>query len=139
VKGEFNRRWSSVTDPTTGEKREISGLHPVGWNVSFSYDMPARRLRMGAALFGSFRETYYRFNLIDTLKIDSYLTPFVEWRLAPDVTLRFEVDNATARDVRRTDQVYSGPRNLGGKPDVQDRNLKNGRIFYFRVRKSFGG
>jgi outer membrane receptor protein involved in Fe transport len=139
VKGELNRRWSSVTDPTTGEKREISGLHPVGWNVSFSYDMPAQRLRLGAAFFGSFRETYYRFNLIDTLKVDGYLAPYVEWRATPDITLRFQVDNATAREVRRTDQVYPGPRNLGGKPDVQDRNLKNGRLFYFRIRKSFGG
>ena len=139
VKGEYNRRWSSVTDPTTHQKREISGLHPVGWNVSFSYDMPARRFRWGAALFGSFRETYYRFNLIDTLKVDSYVTTFAEWRATPDITLRAELDNATGRDVRTTDLVYPGPRSAGGKPDVQDRNLGNGRIFYFRVRKTFGG
>src|SRR6185369_2167609 len=122
VKGEYNRRWSSVTDPTTHQKREISGLHPVGWNVSFSYDMPARRFRWGAALFGSFRETYYRFNLIDTLKVDSYVTTFAEWRATPDITLRAELDNATGRDVRTTDLVYPGPRSAGGKPDVQDRN-----------------
>jgi len=139
VKGEYNRRWSSVTDPTTHQKREISGLHPVGWNVSFSYDMPAQRFRWGAALFGSFRETYYRFNLIDTLKVDSYVTTFAEWRATPDITLRAELDNATGRDVRTTDLVYPGPRSAGGKPDVQDRNLGNGRIFYFRVRKTFGG
>lgn len=139
AKGEFNRRRSSVTDPTTRDKREISGLHPIGWNVSFSYDMPAQRFRFGGAVFGSFRETYYRFNLIDTTKVDSWVETFAEWRATPDITLRIEVDNATARDVRRTDQVYPGPRNLGGKPDVQDRNLANGRIFYFRVRKTFGG
>jgi outer membrane receptor protein involved in Fe transport len=139
VKGEYNRRWSSVTDPTTGRKREISGLHPIGWNLNFSYDMPAQNFRWGANLFGSFRETYYRFNLIDTTKVDSYVVLFSEWRAAPDITLRFELDNATARDVRRTDLIYPGPRSAGGKPDVQDRNLGNGRIYYFRVRKSFGG
>ncbi|MDB5424208.1 MAG: hypothetical protein JWQ29_1624 [Phenylobacterium sp.] len=139
VKGDVTRRWSSVTDPTTRRKREISGLHPVDWNLSFSYDMPAQRFRWGANLYGSFRETYYRFNLIDTTKYDSYLAPFAEWRATPDITLRFELDNATAREVRQTVLVYPGPRSAGGKPDVQDRNLGNGRIFYFRVRKTLGG
>jgi outer membrane receptor protein involved in Fe transport len=138
VKGDVARHWSSVTDPTTGRKREISGQHPIDWNLSFSYDMPAQRFRWGVNLFGSFRESYYRFNLIDTVKYDSYLAPFAEWRATPDITLRAEVDNATAREVRQTDEVYPGPRSSGGKPDVQDRNLKNGRIFYVRIRKSFG-
>ena len=139
VKGDVAKHWSSVTDPTTGEKREISGQHPIDWNLSFSYDMPAQRFRWGANLYGSYRESYYRFNLIDTIKADSYLAPFAEWRATPSITLRAEIDNATAREVRQTDLVYPGPRNIGGKPDVQDRNLKNGRIFYLRVRKTLGG
>lgn len=139
VKGEYTRRWSSVTDPTTGRKREISGLRPVDWQVSLSYDMPAQRFRFGVNLFGSFRETYYRFNLVDTTKYDSYAQPYAEWRASPDITLRFELENATARDVRRTALVYPGPRSAGGSPEVQDRNLKTPRLFYFRVRKTFGG
>jgi outer membrane receptor protein involved in Fe transport len=139
IKGDVARHWSTVTDPTTGRKREISGQHPIDWNLSFSHDMPAQRFRWGVNLYGSYRESYYRFNLIDTVKVDSYLAPFAEWRATPDITLRAEIDNATARDVRTTDLVYPGPRNAGGRPDVQDRNLKNGRIFYFRVRKTLGG
>jgi outer membrane receptor protein involved in Fe transport len=139
VKGDVTKHWSSVTDPTTGEKREISGQHPIDWNLSFSYDMPAQRFRWGVNLYGGIRESYYRFNLIDTVKFDSYLAPFAEWRATPTITIRAELDNATARDVRTTDLVYPGPRNAGGKPDVQDRNLKNGRIFYVRVRKTLGG
>jgi hypothetical protein len=139
VKGDVTRHWSSVTDPTTGEKREISGLHPVDWNLSFSYDMPAQRFRWGVNLYGSFRESYYRFNLIDTVKYDSYVAPFAEWRATPTITIRTELNNATSRDVRTTDLVYPGPRSAGGKPDVQDRNLKNDRLFYVRVRKTLGG
>ncbi len=75
VKGDVARHWSSVTDPTTGETREISGQHPVDWNLSFSYDMPAQRFRWGMNVYGSFRESYYRFNLIDTIKVQSYLQP----------------------------------------------------------------
>jgi outer membrane receptor protein involved in Fe transport len=139
VKGDVTKHWSSVTDPTTGEKREISGQRPIDWNLSFSYDMPAQRFRWGVNLFGSFRESYYRFNLIDTVKFDTYVTPFAEWRATPTITIRTELDNATAREVRTTDLVYPGPRNAGGEPDVKDRNLKNGRIFYVRVRKTLGG
>ncbi len=41
--------------------------------------------------------------------------------------------------MRRTDLVYPGPRQAGGEPQVQDRNLRADRIFYFRVRKTLGG
>ena len=138
-KGDVTRHWTEVTDPTTGGKREISGQRPVDWNASFVYDLPARNFSWGADVYGSFRQTSYRFNLIDTTKFDTYVRPFAEWRATPDITLRFELPNVTGRAVRRTTYVYPGPRNLGGAPDVEDRNLPVPRVFYFRIRKTLGG
>jgi outer membrane receptor protein involved in Fe transport len=139
AKGDVTRRWSEVTDPTTGRKREISGLLPIEWNASFVYDVPARHFSWGVDVYGSYRLTYYRFNLVETTKGDSYVRPFAEWRPRPDINLRFEVGNATAREVRRTVLVYPGPLNAGGAPEVRDRDLTVGRVYYFRVRKTFGG
>ena len=139
VKGDVTRHWTDVTDPTTGRKREISGQKPVDWNASFIYDLPARNFSWGADVYGSFRQTYYRFNLVDTTKYDSYVRPFAEWRATPDITLRFELPNVTGREVRRTTYIYPGPRSLGGAPDVEDRNLAGPRLYYFRIRKTLGG
>ncbi len=139
VKGDVTRHWTQVTDPTTGRRREISGQKPIDWNTSFIWDMPARNFSWGVDVYGSFRQTYYRFNLVDTTKYDTYVRPFAEWRATPDITLRFELPNATGRAVRRTTYIYPGPRNLGGAPDVEDRNLSVGRLYYFRIRKTLGG
>jgi outer membrane receptor protein involved in Fe transport len=139
VKGDVTRHRSEVTDPTTGRKREISGLAPIEWNTSFVYDVPALHFSWGMDVYGSNRTTYYRFNLIDTQKVDAYVRPFAEWRPRPDINIRLELANATAREVRRTVLVYPGPRSAGGAPEVQDRNLAVGRLYYFRVRKTFGG
>jgi outer membrane receptor protein involved in Fe transport len=139
VKGDATYHWTEVTDPTTGRKREISGQKPIDWNASFVWDVPSRNFSWGVDVFGSFRQTYYRFNLTDTTKYDSYVRPFAEWRPQPDISLRFELPNVTGRAVRQTTLVYPGPRNAGGAPEVRDRNLPVGRLYYFRLRKTFGG
>ncbi|HEY8574167.1 TonB-dependent receptor plug domain-containing protein [Phenylobacterium sp.] len=138
LKGDVAKIWSEVTDPTTGEKREISGQRPLDWNASFVHDIPRWNLSWGVDSFGAWRQTYYRFNLIETVKLKTYVKPFIEWRPAPDVNIRFEIGNATARGLRRTVQVYPGPRSEGGQPIIIDRDYQPGRTFYFRVRKTFG-
>jgi outer membrane receptor protein involved in Fe transport len=139
LKGEATRRWSRVTDPTTGRKREISGLHPADWNLNFTQDLPSLKLSYGADAFGGWRESYYRFNLIQTTKLRTFVKPFVEWRPRPDLNLRIELPNITARDLHRTVYSYSGPRSQGGAATIDDRTYHPGRMFYFRIRKTFGG
>ena len=138
LKGDVTKVWSEVTDPTTGEQREISGLRPLNWNVSFVHDLPRWNLSWGVDSYGGWRQSYYRFNLIETVKLKTFVKPFVEWRPAPDINIRVEVGNATARGLRRTVLVYPGPRSEGGQPTVIDRDYQPGRTFYFRVRKTFG-
>jgi len=139
LKGDATRRWSSVTDPTTHRKREISGLHPTDWNLNFTQDIQRWRLSYGVEVFGGWRETYYRFDLIETDKLRTYVKPFVEWRPKPDLSLRIEIPNATARDFHKVYASYPGPRSAGGKPSLDDRLYQPGRVFYIRIRKTFGG
>lgn len=139
LKGQVTRRFSQVTDPTTHGRREISALHPIDWNGHFSQDLPRWNASWGVDAFGAWRETYYRFNLIETVKQKTYVIPWVEWRPRPDINIRIELDNVTERGVRRTDLIFPGPRSAGGAPDIEDRDLQFGRIYYIRVRKTFGG
>ena len=140
LKGEVLRRWSEVTDPTTHEKREISGLHPNDWNATFSQDLARYKVNLGVDLYGGFRKSYYRFNLIETIKLQTYVRPYAEWKPNPTWSLRMELPLATAPQVRFRDtlQIFPGPRSAGGQPDIQDRQFHFPRGIYVRVLRNFG-
>lgn len=139
IKGEATRRWSEVIDPTTRGKREISNLEPLEWEVTFSQDLPQWKATWGVDVYGGWRETSYQFDRIDTVKLESaWIKPFVEVRLQPDLLLRMELHNLVERGIRRTQTIYSGPRNTSPVALVDDRDLQFGRTFYVRLRKTFG-
>jgi hypothetical protein len=129
-----------VTDPTTGRKREISNLHPNDWRASFSQDLPRWNLNLGVDLSGQFRQTTYRFNLIETLKLTTSVRPYAEWKPRPDLSVRLEVPLVTEPNVRLRDtlQVFPGPRGAGGLPDIQDRQFHFPRGWSVRLLKNFG-
>jgi hypothetical protein len=140
IKADATRRWSVVRDPTTGETREISGTHPVDWDLSFSQDLPAHRLNAGVDLYGGFRRSYYRFNLIETVKLQTYVRPYLEWKPNAAWSLRAELPLVTAPHVRYRDtlQIFPGPRSAGGRPDIQDRQFHFPPGFYFRILRNIG-
>jgi outer membrane receptor protein involved in Fe transport len=139
LRGEVVKRWSEVVDPTTGAKREISGLEPLEWEASLTQDLPRWRVNYGVDLYGGFRETYYRYNIVETVKFSTYVHPFLEWKPRPDIHIRFEAPNVTGRGVRRTIVSYPGPRNAGGAPALEHREVNAPQMWYVRVRKTFGG
>jgi len=139
LRGVGTWRDSKVTDPTTGQKREISGLRPLEWEGHFTYDVPRLRLTWGVDAFGAWRETYYRFNEITDRKLKTYVLTFVEWKPKPDISIRTEIANITERGFRNTRSVYAGPRNTSALQYADDRDIQFGRMLFVRVRKTFGG
>lgn len=138
-KGFVAKRWTKVTDPTTSESREISDVRPFVWSAGFVHDIPAWRLSYGLDAQGGWRETSYRFDVTETVKVRTNVLVFLEWRPAGDVNIRFELPNVTARGVRRTVSTFDAPRRPGAAPiAVEDKEYQNGRAVYVRVRKSFG-
>jgi len=140
LKGEVLKRWSSVIDPTTHEQRDISFLHPTDWNASFSQDLPDQHLNLGVDFFGGFRQTSYRFNLIETFKLQTFVRPYAEWKPGKGLSFRIELPliNSPKTRLRDTFDIFPGPRSAGGRPDVQDRAFHFPNGVYFRIRKDFG-
>lgn len=139
LRGDVTRRWSKVTDPTTLASRSISGLRPVDWSATYTQDIPSWKVTYGADAFGGWRERDYAFNRITTTKLRTFVRLFAEYRPRPDINIRVEVPNATARGLKRTVLFYPGPRNLGGAPSLDDREYSPGQMFYVRIRKTLGG
>lgn len=138
LKGIVTRRYSEVTDPTTHVSREISNLRPVEWEAHFSQPLPRWNLNWGIDVFGGWRQTVYRVDAIEDVKLKTYVIPFIEWKPRRDIQLHFEIENITERGLRDTRQAFAGARNTHGLLFVDDRDAQFGRIFYVRLRKYFG-
>jgi outer membrane receptor protein involved in Fe transport len=140
LRGELNKRWSKVTDPTTLSGRPISKLRPLEWELHFSQDLPQYGLAAGWDLFSGWSQTSYRYNYVSDVKLhNAYFNTWVEKRLQPQTVLRVEVQNWTGRGIRIATQQYDGPRSTGRLDYTDDRDLKPGRSIYIRVRHTFGG
>jgi len=139
LKGQYTRRWSDVTDPTTFESRRISNLRPTEWEFSYSQDLPQWRTSYGVDVYSGWTETSYRFDSIREVKLhNAYVRPWIEKRFPSDVAVRFEFPNVTSRGIRFTRQVWDGPRGASPRLYTDDRDLGFGRMYYVRVRKTFG-
>jgi hypothetical protein len=136
IRGDFTRRWSEVLDPTTHDPRKISGQHPTDWDLHFS--QPVGNTIYGVDVGGGWQERYYRFNAIEIDKLGTYVTPFVEWKPKPNLSWRIELDNVTARGFKHTFENYNGPRSQFPLATVEQRTVHPGRVFYLRLRKTFG-
>jgi outer membrane receptor protein involved in Fe transport len=136
IRGDFTRRWSQVTDPTTHGPRGISGEHPTDWDLHFS--QPFGRVITGVDMYGGWQQRNYRFNQIQIDKLGTYVTPYWEWKPNPGLSWRIELDNVTARGFKHTFESFNGPRTLNARPTVEQRTVHPGRTFYLRLRKTFG-
>ena len=130
-------RYSQVTDPTTGQTRSISGQHPFDGELHFSQDLPRLKLSWGLDTTLGYVERYYRFDEIDTNRKKSWNSLFVVYKARPDLTIRAELDNITARSYRITRQVFDGPRDAFPLDFVDFQQRRWGLQSCLRVRKTF--
>ncbi|THD58825.1 TonB-dependent receptor [Phenylobacterium sp.] len=133
---DLTRRWSEVTDPTTGLRRPISALHPTDWDAHFI--QPIGNVSYGVDLYGGWQQRLYRFNQIEIDKLGTYVTPFWEWKPNPKLSFRIELDNVFARGFKHTFENYDGPRDLFPLAYTEERSVHPGRVIYLRLRKTFG-
>lgn len=149
-RGQVARRWSEVTDPVTGRKREISTLRssgprdgvqlgPVTWDAHYTQELPALKSVWGIDVVGAFRDSAYRLAEIETKKISTQVSVFGEYRPRANLSFRAEAQLINQRDAKRIREVYMGPRSLGVLDYTDVRNLEWGGSLFLSMRRSFGG
>ncbi|HEV2363221.1 MAG TPA: TonB-dependent receptor [Caulobacteraceae bacterium] len=136
--GQGTWRWSRVTDPTTLAPRMISGQHPLDAELHFAQGLPRLKTTWGFDYFAQWRQTNWRFAEIDTDKLKPYLQLFAEYKPTADLSIRFEADNFLRHGFEHGRQVFTGPRNSDPLAFEDVRSVHFPRIFYLRVRKTFG-
>lgn len=131
-------RESEVIDPTTFDPRRITGEHAADWELHFTHDIPRWKLTWGVDVFGGWEETYWRYNRVETVKLRTFVTPYMEWKPRKDLQFLVQLQNFTERDLVREQDFYSGPRGASPLQMNEYRQYENGMNVYVRVRKTFG-
>ncbi|NBB53445.1 TonB-dependent receptor [Rhizobium sp. CRIBSB] len=131
------RRWSSVTDPVTGQDRRISGERPFEGDVQISRDLPS--LRSTVVLEGdlAYSSRSYRLRQVQTIEQGGWWKLFWEYTPQPDLAFRFQVENFSSRERTRIRELYSGPRDVAGISAIEHRSATFEPFFFARVRKTF--
>jgi len=138
LRGQSAWRRSEVTDPTTGQRRPITALHPNDWDAHFVQDLPSWKAKWGVDATGAWRETYFRFNEVELRKLETSVTVYAQWTPRADLNFRAEIDNVTGAGFKRTLDHFAGARGTAPLAFVEDRDPHFGRMFYVHMRKSLG-
>ena len=136
LKTDTTWRRSQVTDPTTGERRPISGLRPLEGKLAFTQDLPRWRLTWGGSVNLGWRQSYFYFDQVET----DILTPigglFAEVKPIPGWSVRAQLDDIGIGYDRRL-AVYAGVRTPGPAATLETRDLSLGPLASIRVRRSW--
>lgn len=129
---------TEATDPTTGERRRMSGYNPFEAEAEFTQDLPGRGLKWGvSAYFGSpYRE--FRFDEVSEEATEPWWSAFVEWKPRAAWVLTFEAENLTGRGYRLDRTLYDGPRDVAPVALVETRRQSFGPYVGLKVRRAFG-
>lgn len=123
-----------VTDPTTGEQRQISGVRPLTGEVEFEQDIPKYDLTWGVFYMPYYRETSFTPDQETFFEVNQYVNVFGEYTISPGTTVRVAVtvwnDFLVGRDV----YASRNPRTLAFE---ERREIDPREFIQFRLRKTF--
>jgi outer membrane receptor protein involved in Fe transport len=136
-------RWSSVTDPVTGEDRRISAERPLELDFQFVKPLPGLNgiftleasASGGAAGSGYFRETAYRISEIRFNQDDPVIKIIFDWNPRPGTNMRFQLENALGKDRVRQRTLFTGPRSANQISYVERRNAHIDPFIMVRLRQ----
>jgi len=129
---------SEVTDPLTGETRRISGQRPQNLSANFRQDLPAQKLTFGLGWFGGWEEDYYRRNEVNSLRLEHFLSSFVEWKPTTSFTLRAELNNYDPYRFYINRFIYDGQsRAVGNLTEIEQEQRKSQMIGRLSLRWTF--
>lgn len=138
VTADLVARRSRATDPSTGERRAISGDIPVEARVALTHDIPAWNLRWGGGYAFARTETSFKVEEVEADRIAGRLDLFVEYHPAAQWTVRLFGKNLTDSPATRTRDIYTDIRGDGALRYRELRVLRSGRYVGLTVQRSFG-
>ncbi|WP_313008777.1 TonB-dependent receptor, partial [Brevundimonas vesicularis] len=132
----FRNDWNktSVTDPTTGEDRRISGVRPSQANVGFQQDITSWKTQWGINWLPRLGQATYDPDQTFAWRGADYLEAFVEYKPSPTLSLRAQLNLWDDFTQQRTVYATRNPRTVAF---VEERSIDPRTFVSLRLRKTF--
>lgn len=133
----FRNTWNhtEVTDPTTGETREISGIRPSQPIFTVEQDITSWKLQWGAAYIESLHQFSYDPDQTSGFRGSDYFELWAEYKPTPTLSLRAQVNVWNDFEVERT--VYADRTPARPIAFVESRYIDPRTFWSLRLRKTF--
>jgi hypothetical protein len=138
AQGTYLRRFTRVTDPTTGEQRPITMDRPIEAKFSLTHDVPAWRMRWGTTWTHGNTRYVFRFNEIRRDRISELFDLFVEYNPESNLLVRLSAKNILDRPISRVRDIYRGPRNVAPFNYREERPSLIGAYVGLTLQRTFG-
>lgn len=127
-----------VRDPLTGELRRITSQRPDDIKVSFRQDLPEQKLTFGLGWYAGWSERRFLLREVQTVSLRNFWNSFVEYKPAPNFTLRAELNNFDPYTLTIERRVFDGPRGTGDLAMIETQTRNSQVIGFLRARWTFG-
>ena len=133
----FRNTWNRtrVTDPTTGETREISGVRPSQPVFTIEQDIVSWKLQWGAAYIESLHQFSYDPDQTSGFRGSDYFELWAEYKPTATLSLRAQVNVWNDFEVERT--VYADRTPARPIAFVESRYIDPRTFWSLRLRKTF--
>ncbi len=133
----FRNTWNRtrVTDPTTGETREISGVRPSQPVFTIEQDIVSWKLQWGAAYIESLHQFSYDPDQTSGFRGSDYFELWAEYKPTATLSLRTQVNVWNDFEVERT--VYADRTPARPIAFVESRYIDPRTFWSLRLRKTF--
>ena len=132
----FRNTWNKteVTDPTTGQKRPISGVRASQATLSFRQDIASWKLQWGGAWIPRLGQMNYQPDQTSGWTGSDYYELWAEYKPAPTLSIRAQVNIWDDFNIERT--VY-GDRVTRPVAFIENRFVDPRTFYQIRLRKTF--
>lgn len=125
---------TSVTDPTTGRERPITGARPFDANIAFTQDIPSWKMQWGFEWLRGFDEENFDPDQKTDVRLRNYRVLFAEYKPTPTLSIRAQVNIWNDFLIERT--AYSD-RTTQAVAYVETRDVDPRTFWQLRLRKTF--
>lgn len=129
--------WTSeVTDPVTGQKRELSEFSESELNIELRQDISAQKLAWGLVYFKRSEVHFYRVREIESYEEGPFLDFYAETTAIPGVKVRGFVNNIFDSPFKRERRFFA-PDRTGAFNREEERKRTIGRFIGIQVSGNF--
>lgn len=132
------REWTSVRDPLTGDKRQISGVRSKWLVAQIRHDIPGTQLAWSAyADYGRYAKYYYLTEVFRSWEGPWFFGAYIEHKNVAGMSVRLSVNNILNGRHFFTRTVYEGYRDRAPIAFIQKQDQLIGPIISLRTKGTF--